>query len=150
MPSSHPLKVERAYSPTASRSLTIIALERIRARLPQLTQTAVPFLYRSKEAELYAERPLIQLSCRGDVTGGSLQQPFAIARCVCPRTPARHSMQLPRFAALLRNARFIEVSSLPEISSRFDNQRTFTVPHRLLVAKFPRHLRGCYLARDSV
>ncbi len=33
-----------------------------------LTQTPVPFLYRSKDAELYAERPLIQLSCRGEVS----------------------------------------------------------------------------------
>ena len=33
----------------------------------QLTSTAIPFLYRSKDAELYAERPLIQLSASGAI-----------------------------------------------------------------------------------
>src|SRR6202022_3065714 len=33
----------------------------------RLTATAVPFHYRSREAELYAERPLILLSSRGEV-----------------------------------------------------------------------------------
>src|ERR1700686_5427709 len=33
-----------------------------------LTRTPVPFRYRSKDAELYAERPLIQLSCSGEVS----------------------------------------------------------------------------------
>ena len=33
-----------------------------------LSQTAVPFHYRSANAELYAERPLIQMSCAGRIT----------------------------------------------------------------------------------
>src|SRR5580704_1472475 len=33
-----------------------------------LSSTSVPFHYRSRDAELYAERPLIQLSCAGEVT----------------------------------------------------------------------------------
>src|ERR1700722_2003627 len=35
----------------------------------RLTGTAVPFRFQSKDADLYAERPLIQLSCDGKVTG---------------------------------------------------------------------------------
>src|SRR6202044_1305984 len=46
--------------------------EHLRAVTPEafavLTQTAIPFLYRSKDAELYAERPLIQLNCSGEVS----------------------------------------------------------------------------------
>src|ERR1700730_1850137 len=45
--------------------------EHLRATAPdtfaQLTGTAVPFHYRSSDADLYAERPLIQLSVRGEV-----------------------------------------------------------------------------------
>jgi hypothetical protein len=46
--------------------------EHMRAAFPDafaiLTQTPVPFLYRSENAELYAERPLIQLTCSGEVS----------------------------------------------------------------------------------
>ena len=57
----------RVCSPTASRSPSTCARpipmpSRCSRRLP------VPFQYRSKDAELYAERPLIQLSCSGEVT----------------------------------------------------------------------------------
>src|SRR5262249_6396311 len=44
----------------------------VRAAAPEdfalLTTAPVPFLYRSKDAELYAERPLIQLAASGAVT----------------------------------------------------------------------------------
>jgi gamma-butyrobetaine dioxygenase len=129
--------------------------EHLRATDPgafaQLAHTAVPFHYRSKEAELYAERPLIQLSCRGDVTAVHYN-----SRSIAP---LRLSMQdtrpfyaaYRRFAALLREPRFqmkyrLKTGDLVA----FDNQRTLHGRTGFSSARYPRHLRGCYLTRDSV
>ena len=60
-------KAARACSPTASRSPSI-CVTRAPEAFALLTATAVPFLYRSGDAELYAERPLIQLPCSGALT----------------------------------------------------------------------------------
>jgi len=61
MPSSHPLKVESLFADGFALA------DHLRLSDPgafaQLTQTAVPFLYRSRSGAL-RERPLIQLSCR--------------------------------------------------------------------------------------
>jgi gamma-butyrobetaine dioxygenase len=117
----------------------------------QLIQTPVPFLYRSKDAELYAERPLIQLSCRGDVTAIHYN-----SRSIAPlRLSAQDARPFyaayRRFAALLREPRFqmkyrLDTGDLVA----FDNQRTLHGRTGFSSAKFPRHLRGCYLTRDSV
>jgi alpha-ketoglutarate-dependent taurine dioxygenase len=117
----------------------------------QLTQTPVPFLYRSKDAELYAERPLIQLSCRGAVMAVHYN-----SRSIAPlRLPAQAARRFyaayRRFAALLREPRFqmkfrLNTGDLVV----FDNQRTLHGRTGFSSAKYPRHLRGCYLTRDSV
>jgi alpha-ketoglutarate-dependent taurine dioxygenase len=117
----------------------------------QLTQTAVPFLYRSKDAELYAERPLIQLSCRGEVTAVHYNS-RSIAPLNLPAPAARpFYAAYRRFAALLREPRFqlkfrLDTGDLVA----FDNQRILHGRTGFSSAKFPRHLRGCYLTRDSV
>jgi gamma-butyrobetaine dioxygenase len=117
----------------------------------QLTQTAVPFLYRSKDAELYAERPLIQLSCRGEVTAVHYN-----SRSIAPLRLSAHAARpfyaaYRRFAALLREPQFqlkfrLDTGDLVA----FDNQRILHGRTGFSSAKFPRHLRGCYLTRDSV
>jgi gamma-butyrobetaine dioxygenase len=117
----------------------------------QLTQTPVPFLYRSKDAELYAERPLIQLSCRGDVTAVHYN-----SRSIAPLRLSAHAARpfyaaYRRFAALLREPRFqlkFKLNSGDLVA--FDNQRTLHGRTGFSSAKYPRHLRGCYLTRDSV
>src|SRR6202451_1960351 len=117
----------------------------------QLTQTAVPFLYRSKDAELYAERPLIQLSCRGDVTAVHYNN-----RSIAPLRLSAHAARpfyaaYRRFAALLREPRFhLKCRLATGDLVAFDNQRTLHGRTGFSSAKFPRHLRGCYLTRDSV
>jgi alpha-ketoglutarate-dependent taurine dioxygenase len=117
----------------------------------QLTQTAVPFLYRSKDAELYAERPLIQLSCRGDVTAVHYNN-----RSIAPLRLSAHGARpfyaaYRRFAALLREPRFqLKCRLATGDLVAFDNQRTLHGRTGFSSAKFPRHLRGCYLTRDSV
>jgi alpha-ketoglutarate-dependent taurine dioxygenase len=129
--------------------------ERLRADAPdafaRLTQTAVPFLYRSEDAELYAERPMIQQSCRGAVTAVHYN-----SRSIAPlRLGARDAHEFyaayRRFAALLREPRFQMVFRMNDGDLVvFDNQRILHGRTGFSSARHSRHLRGCYLTRDSV
>jgi gamma-butyrobetaine dioxygenase len=129
--------------------------EQLRAAHPDafavLTQTAVPFLYRSKDAELYAERPLIQLSCDDQV-----QAVHYNSRSIAPlRLTAGDAgpfySAYRRFAELLRDPRFHLQFRLGDGDLvAFDNQRTLHGRTAFSSARYPRHLRGCYLSRDSV
>jgi gamma-butyrobetaine dioxygenase len=116
-----------------------------------LTRTPVPFLYRSKDVELYAERPLIQLSCSGEVSAVHYN-----SRSIAPlRLAARDAdpfySAYRRFAALLRDSRFhLQFRLRDGDLVVFDNQRTLHGRTAFSSARHPRHLRGCYLTRDSV
>jgi Taurine catabolism dioxygenase TauD, TfdA family/Gamma-butyrobetaine hydroxylase-like, N-terminal len=129
--------------------------EELRCRAPQafalLTTTAVPFHYRSRDADLYAERPLIQLSTRGEVTAVHYNSrsiaPLKLAAREAPGFYGAYRL----FALLMRDARFqlrtrLEGGTLVV----FDNQRILHGRTPFSSAQFPRHLRGCYLTRDSV
>jgi len=129
--------------------------EHLRASAPddfaQLTRTAVPFRYRSRDAELYAERPLIQLSVRGAVSAVHYNSrsiaPLDIAACEAPRFYAAYR----GLAQLLREARWQLRTRLGEASLVvFDNQRILHGRTAFSSAHHARHLIGCYLARDSV
>jgi gamma-butyrobetaine dioxygenase len=129
--------------------------EHMRAAFPDafavLTKTAVPFLYRSDNAELYAERPLIQLTCEGEVSAVHYN-----SRSIAPlRLAARDARPFYSayrcFAALLREPRFhLRISLRDGDLVVFDNQRTLHGRTPFSSARNPRHLRGCYLTRDSV
>jgi alpha-ketoglutarate-dependent taurine dioxygenase len=129
--------------------------EQLRAAHPDafavLTRTAVPFLYRSKDAELYAERPLIELSCSGEVKAVHYN-----SRSIAPLRLAAHDAgpfyaAYRRFAALLRDSRFhLQFKLRDGDLVAFDNQRTLHGRTAFSSARYPRHLRGCYLTRDSV
>ena len=129
--------------------------EHLRRTAPEafalLTRTAVPFHYRSKTADLYAERPLIQLTCEGAVSAVHYNN-----RSIAPlRLPARECSAFysayRQFANLLRDARFQAVTALkPGDLVLFDNQRILHGRKAFISANHPRHLRGCYLTRDSV
>jgi len=116
-----------------------------------LTQTPVPFLYRSKDAELYAERPLIQLSCRGEVTAVHYNN-----RSIAPlpshgRDAANFYSAYRRFAEVLRDPDFQLTFHLGDGELvLFDNQRILHGRTAFSSARHSRHLRGCYLTRDSV
>lgn len=116
-----------------------------------LTRTAVPFLYRSKDAELFAERPLIQLSCRGEVTAVHYNSrsiaPLPIA---AGDAPAFYSAYR-RLASLLRDPRFhLQYTLRDGDLVVFDNQRILHGRTAFSSTRHARHLRGCYLTRDSV
>jgi len=117
----------------------------------QLTTTPVPFHYRSSDVDLYAERPMIQLSTRGEISAVHYNSrsiaPVAVTAHEAPAFYAAYR----RFATLLREARFqlrtrLESGTL----AVFDNQRILHGRTAFTSARQPRHLRGCYLARDSV
>jgi alpha-ketoglutarate-dependent taurine dioxygenase len=117
----------------------------------RLTSTPVPFRYRSQDAELYAERPLIQLGTRGEIIAVHYNN-----RSIAPlRLPAA---EVRLFYEAYR--RFAQLLRMPRLQLRmhlgggtlvvFDNQRILHGRTAFVSAKQPRHLRGCYLSRDSV
>jgi gamma-butyrobetaine dioxygenase len=129
--------------------------EHLRASMPeafaQLTATAVPFHYRSGDAELCAERPLIQLSVRGEVAAVHYNSRSIAPLNLAARDAPRFYSAYRRLATLLRDPRFqlrtrLDTGTLVV----FDNQRILHGRTAFSSARYPRHLRGCYLARDSV
>jgi hypothetical protein len=116
-----------------------------------LTTTAVPFHYRSGDAELYAERPLIQLSCDGRVTAVHYNnRSIAPLRVAAQAAPAFYAAYR-RLAALLREPRFqLRLKLTDGDLVVFDNQRVLHGRTAFTSARYPRHLQGCYLTRDSV
>ena len=116
-----------------------------------LTQTAVPFRYRSRDAELYSEKPLIQLSITGELRAVHYNNrsiaPLQLALAETDRFYAAYR----RLAQLLREPRFQMRTKLNDGDLVvFDNRRTLHGRTAFSSARFPRHLQGCYLARDSV
>lgn len=113
-----------------------------------LTTTAVPFHYRSADAELYAARPLIQLACDGEVA--AIHYNNRSIR-VAPGTAPEFYAAYRRFASLLREPRFqLRLKLADGDLVVFDNQRVLHGRTAFTSARHPRHLKGCYLTRDSV
>lgn len=116
-----------------------------------LARTPVPFAYRSRNAALSAERPLIQLSCRGEVVAVHYNnrsiQPLPFAA----EAAERYYGAYRRFAMLLREPRFmLRFMMRSGDLVVFDNQRILHGRTGFASARHPRHLQGCYLTRDSV
>jgi alpha-ketoglutarate-dependent taurine dioxygenase len=129
--------------------------EHLRATAPDafavLTRTSVPFRYRSKDAELYAERPLIQLTCSGEVSAVHYNSRSIAPLQFAARQAAPFYSAYRRFAALLRDPRYhLQLRLGDGDLVVFDNQRTLHGRTAFSSARHPRHLRGCYLTRDSV
>ena len=129
--------------------------EHLRVEAPEafaeLTTTAVPFHYRSREAELSAERPLIQLSLRGEVTAFHYNSRSIAPLDLPPRAAARFYSAYRRLALLLREPRFqLRTQLRAGALVVFDNQRTLHGRTAFSSTAYPRHLHGCYLTRDSV
>ncbi len=116
-----------------------------------LTRTVVPFRYRSADADLYAERPLIQLDCLGAVAAVHYN-----SRSIAPlRTTGRAGdafyAAYRRFALGLREPwRLLTLHLCDGDLVVFDNQRILHGRTAVASAHHGRHLRGCYLTRDSV
>lgn len=116
-----------------------------------LCRTPVPFHYRSQNADLFAERPLIELTCRGEVTAVHYNSRSISPLRLSSSQAASFYAAYRRFAALLRESRFQLRLRVPEGQIVvFDNQRILHGRTAFSSARHPRHLRGCYLTRDSV
>jgi alpha-ketoglutarate-dependent taurine dioxygenase/MFS family permease len=129
--------------------------EHLRATDPEtfatLTRTPVPFAYRSKNAELYAERPFIQLSCDGRVIAIHYNNrsiaPLRLSRRQAPGFYTAYR----RFAELLQDGTFqLQFKLSAGDLVLFDNQCILHGRTAFSSATHGRHLRGCYLTRDSV
>jgi gamma-butyrobetaine dioxygenase len=116
-----------------------------------LARTAVPFRYRSEQADLYAERPLIELSCAGTITAVHYNSrsiaPLRLATGDCRAYYAAYR----RLGDMLREPRY-QLRTLLGSGDLvvFDNQRILHGRTGFASAQHARHLRGCYLTRDSV
>jgi len=129
--------------------------EQLRGACPQafavLTRTAVPFRYRSQQAELYAERPLIELACTGVVSAVHYNSrsiaPLQLAAADCRLFYAAYR----QLGEMLREPRF-QLRTLLASGDIvvFDNQRILHGRTGFASGRHARHLRGCYLTRDSV
>jgi len=129
--------------------------EHLRATRPEafavLTQTPVPFLFRAKDAELYAERPLIQLSCTGEVSAVHYNSRSIAPLRLAARDVGPFYAAYRAFAALLRDSRLHLRFGLRDGDlAVFDNRRILHGRTAFSSARSARHLRGCYLTRDSV
>jgi gamma-butyrobetaine dioxygenase len=116
-----------------------------------LTRTPVPFRYQATGADLYAERPLIELSCTGEIAAIAYNnrsiQPLRLPAAECRAYYAAYR----RFAELLREPRFQLTTRLENGDlALFDNQRVLHGRSGFASARHPRHLQGCYLTRDSI
>jgi gamma-butyrobetaine dioxygenase len=116
-----------------------------------LARTPVPFRYASRAAELSAERPLIELDCRGEVTAVAYNSRSIAPLRLEPRPAERFYLAYRRFAERLRDPAFMLRHRLAagELVV-FDNRRILHGRTAFSSARHPRHLRGCYLTRDSV
>ena len=129
--------------------------EHLRATHPDafglLTRTAVPFSYRSKDADLYAERPLIQLSCDGAVAAVHYNSRSIAPLRLGARAMEAYYASYRLFASLLRDPRFqLKLRLADGDLVAFDNRRILHGRTAFSSARSLRHLRGCYLTRDSV
>jgi gamma-butyrobetaine dioxygenase len=116
-----------------------------------ISTTPVPFWYRAAGVDLYAERPLIELSCTGAVTAVTYNnraiRPVRLPASAC----ATYYAAYRKFAALLREPRLQMATRLQDGDlAVFDNRRILHGRTGFASAQHPRHLQGCYLTRDSV
>jgi alpha-ketoglutarate-dependent taurine dioxygenase len=113
-----------------------------------LTQYAVPFEFRARDVELYAERPMIQLGMQGEIVAVHYNN-----RSIAPLPPC--GLDVAGFYDAYRC--FASHLRLPDFQLRmrmdkgdmvvFDNWR---VLHARTSFSAARHLQGCYLTKDSV
>lgn len=116
-----------------------------------ISTTPLPFWYLAAGVDLYAERPLIELSCTGTVTAVNYNnraiRPVRLPASAC----AKYYAAYRKFAALLREPRLQMTTRLQDGDlAVFDNRRILHGRTGFASARHPRHLQGCYLTRDSV
>lgn len=116
-----------------------------------LTTTLVPFRYQAKDADLYAERPLIELDAGGAVFAINYNNRSIAPLSLSPGTLKDFYAAYRAFGLELREPRYSMRTKLTEGQLvLFDNRRTLHGRTAYASARHLRHLQGCYLTRDSV
>jgi alpha-ketoglutarate-dependent taurine dioxygenase len=117
----------------------------------RLATTPVSFHYRSADTDLHATAPLIDVA-----PDGRLRAVRYNNRSIAPlRVPIDEVESFYRayraYATLLRDPSF-QVRLLMQAGDLvvFDNRRVMHGRTAFVSARHPRHLQGCYIARDSV
>jgi gamma-butyrobetaine dioxygenase len=129
--------------------------EHLRATRPDLfkvlTSTLVPFHYRSKNAELYAERPLVELDAGGRVVAINYNNRSIAPLNLDAKDIVTFYGAYRAFALELQEPRYaLRIKLQDGMLVVFDNRRTLHGRTSYASAKHVRHLQGCYLTRDSV
>jgi len=122
-----------------------------------LTRTPVRFTFSSADAELAAERPLIEVDSGNRLAAIHYNNRSIAPIIMSPDRPGAPSGLVEfyrayrRLAQLLRDASFHCVLKL-EVGNLvlFDNRRVLHGRTRFSSDSGSRHLQGCYLSRDSV
>jgi gamma-butyrobetaine dioxygenase len=116
-----------------------------------LTTTPVPFHYRSADADLCSEKPIIERAVDGTIRAVHYNN-RSIAPLRLEAAAAEPFYTAYRaFAALLRDPRYAVCLHLEDGDLMvFDNRRTLHGRTGFTSSRYPRHLQGCYLTRDSV
>jgi len=129
--------------------------EHLRATAPEafarLAGTTVPFHYRSRDADLYAERPIIALGADGAINAVHYNSRSIAPLVLAARDTVLFYGAYRRFAQLLRETRWqLRTRLEPGTLVVFDNQRILHGRAAFSATRHARHLHGCYLSRDSV
>jgi gamma-butyrobetaine dioxygenase len=129
--------------------------EHLRVSAPEafarLTRTAVPFHYRARDVDLYAERPLIELAVSGEVAAVHYNSRSIAPLRLPPQEMPPFYDAYRRFAQLLHEPRWqLRMRLDSGTLAVFENRRTLHGRAPFSSARHARHLRGCYLTRDSV
>jgi alpha-ketoglutarate-dependent taurine dioxygenase len=116
-----------------------------------LTCTPVTFHYRSEDADLCSQKPIIELAVDGTVQAIHYNNrsvaPLRLGAEACARFYAAYRA----FARLLRDPQYaMRLRLAAGDMVVFDNRRTLHGRTAFASRRHPRHLQGCYVTRDSV
>ena len=116
-----------------------------------LTRTPVTFHYRSGNADLCSQKPIIELAVDGSVRAVHYNNRSIAPLRLSVDESERFYAAYRSFARLLRDARYaLRVRLADGEMVVFDNRRTLHGRTGFASQRHPRHLQGCYLTRDSV
>lgn len=116
-----------------------------------LTTTPVTFHYRSADADLCSEKPIVECAVDGSVRAVHYNNRSVAPLRLDAAAAERFYAAYRAFAALLREPRHALRLHLRDGELMvFDNRRTLHGRSEFSGTRHPRHLQGCYLTRDSV
>jgi len=117
----------------------------------KLTQTPVPFRFSSKDADLSSRKSLIQVAIDGSIQAVHYNNRSIAPLQLSPPEVGPFYRAYRRFAELLRDEKFqLRLHMGDGDLVAFDNHRILHGRTGFSSSKYPRHLQGCYLTRDSV